>query len=177
MNFDWILQSRKHRTNVNLIVAMSPKKPFSSVMRYIVLWRHLWRYRKMQTLKHGTPRSPISWRLHWYLHHFSPIILWNYMDECALLSKCPSYMCSTLGIPASIDSFEWSIRWNLFTFIHGERRSRNLAHFLRLLIGYWKYLQSIQYVRINSISRSHTVRLHHDHFYQIRKNYKIRVFY
>ena len=65
------------------------------------------------------------------------------------------YMCSTHGIPASVDSFEWSIRGNLFTFIRDERGSRNLAHFLRLLIGYWKYLQLTRYVRINSISRSH----------------------
>ena len=89
-------------------------------------------------------------------------------------------MCSTDGIPASVDSFEhveWSIRGNLFTFIHDERRSRNLAHSLRLLIGYWKYLQSIRYVRINSISRSHTVRLHLDHLYQIIMNYKIHVCY
>ena len=46
----------------------------------------------MQTFKHGTPRSPISWRLHWYLHLFSPTIVYNYMDQCALLSKCPSYI-------------------------------------------------------------------------------------
>ena len=79
------------------------------------------------------------------------------------------YMCRTHGIPASVDSFEWSIRGNLFTFIHDERRSRNLAHFLRLLIGYWKYLQSIRYVRIKSISRSHTARSHIDHLFRITK--------
>ena len=45
-----------------------------------------------KTLKHGTSRSTISWRLHWYLHLFSPIIVYNYMDKCALLSKCPSYL-------------------------------------------------------------------------------------
>ena len=55
MVFEWILKSRKDRTNAESIVAISPKKPFSSVMRYIVLLRHLWRNCINANIKHGTP--------------------------------------------------------------------------------------------------------------------------
>ena len=53
-----------------------------------------------------------------------------------------------------------------FVYIHSRWKK---VTFLRLLIGYWKYLQSIQYVRINSISRSHTVRPHLDHLFVSNK--------
>ena len=49
----------------------------------IVLWRHLWRYCINANIKTWYPRSPISWRLHWYLHLLSPIIVYIHMDECA----------------------------------------------------------------------------------------------
>ena len=53
----------------------------------------------MQTLKHSTSRIPISWSLHWYLYlFFSDHCLQSYMDECALLSKCPSYISATAAL-------------------------------------------------------------------------------
>ena len=44
-----------HRTNADLIGAISPKKPFSSIMRYRVLWRHLWHYRINANIKNMVP--------------------------------------------------------------------------------------------------------------------------
>ena len=80
----------------------------------------------MQTLKHGTPRSPISWRIHWYLHLFSPIIVKNYMDECALLSKCPSYY---RRLQATKKSSHWFC--NLFHFWENfSVFMRNVSEFL-----------------------------------------------
>ena len=58
MIFDWILQSRKHRTNAELIVVIRPKKPFSSVMRLIALWRNLWRYCINANIKTWYPEKP-----------------------------------------------------------------------------------------------------------------------
>ena len=58
MIFDWNLRSRKHRTNADLIGAISPKKPFSSIMWYTVLWRHLWRYHINANIKTEYPQKP-----------------------------------------------------------------------------------------------------------------------
>ena len=89
MIFDWILRSRKHRTNADLIGAISPKKPFSSIMWYIVLWRHLWRYRINANIKT------------WYLQKpniltFTLIPSSFFSDHCEKLYR---WMCITFQMP------------------------------------------------------------------------------
>ena len=89
MVFDWILQSRTQRTNADLIVTISPKKPFSSVMRYIVLWRHSWRYRINTNIQT------------WYSQksHILTITLipsYFFSDHCVKLYGC---MCITFQMP------------------------------------------------------------------------------
>ena len=89
MIFDSILQSRKHRTNADLKVAISQKKPFSSVMRYIVLWRHLWRYPINANMKTWYPQKP-------HIMTFTLIPSSFFSDHCV---KLYGWMCITFQMP------------------------------------------------------------------------------
>ena len=89
MIFDWNLRSRKHRTNADLIGAISPKKPFSSIMRYIVLWRHLWRYRTNANVKIWYPQKPD-------ILTFTLIPSSFFSDHCVKLYR---WMCITFQMP------------------------------------------------------------------------------
>ena len=89
MIFDWNLRSRKDRTNANLIGAISPKKPFSSIMRYIVLWRHLWRYRINANIKTWYPQKP-------HILTFTLIPSSFFSDHCVKLYR---WMCITFQMP------------------------------------------------------------------------------
>ena len=89
MIFDWNLRSRKHRTNADLIGAISPKKPFSSIMRYIVLWRHLWRYRINANIKTWYPQKP-------HILTFTLIPSSFFSDHCVKLYR---WMCITFQMP------------------------------------------------------------------------------
>ena len=89
MIFDWNLRSRKHRTNAHLIGAISPKKPFSSIMRYIVLWRRLWRYRINVNIKTWYPQKP-------HILTFTLIPSSFFSDHCVKLYR---WMCITFQMP------------------------------------------------------------------------------
>ena len=89
MIFDLILQPRKHRTNVDLKVAISPKKPFSSVMRYMVLWRHLWRYPINANVKTWYSQKP-------HIMTFTLIPSSFFSDHCV---KLYGWMCITFQMP------------------------------------------------------------------------------
>ena len=100
MIFDWILQSRKDRTNADLIVAISPKKPFSSVMRYIILWRHLWRYRINANVKTWYPQKP-------HILAFTLIPSSFFSDHCV---KFYGWMCITFQMPLVLfHSYLWNM--------------------------------------------------------------------
>ena len=89
MIFDWNLRSRKHRTNADLIGAISPKKPFSSIMRYMVLWRHLWRYRINANIETWYPQKP-------HILTFTLIPSSFFSDHCV---KLYGWMCITFQMP------------------------------------------------------------------------------
>ena len=89
MIFDWNLISRKHKTNADLIGAISPKKPFSSIMRYIVLWRHLWRYHINANIKTWYPQKP-------HILTFTLIPSSFFSDHCVKLYR---WMCITFQMP------------------------------------------------------------------------------
>ena len=55
------------RAFLRTMFRMNDHKIVDSVVSILNIWKEI---ASMQTLKHGTPRNPISWRLHWYLHLF-----------------------------------------------------------------------------------------------------------
>ena len=130
MIFDWNLRPRKHRTNADLIGAISPKKPFSSIMRYIVLWRHLWRYRINANIKTWYPQKP-------HILTFTLIPSSFFSDHCVKLYR---WMCITFQMPlvylrwtSCLISFVWdqstcqerqNTKWKILA--HSDTRIHNL---------------------------------------------------
>ena len=105
--FDWNLRSRKHRTNADLIGAISPKKPFSSIMRYMVLWRHLWRYRINANIKTWYTQKP-------HILTFTLIPSSFFSDHCVKLYR---WMCITFQMPLVflfMSNFRWLLLLPLF---------------------------------------------------------------
>ena len=128
MIFDWNLRSRKHRTNADLIGAISPKKPFSSIMRYIVLWRQLWRYRINTNMKTWYPQKP-------HILTFTLIPSSFFSDHSVKLYR---WMCITCQMPLVIykkaqhESMTLSLRQSWCSII--------LHSFIKHIMS-WNYLK------------------------------------
>ena len=126
MIYDWNLRSRKHRTNAHLIGAISPKKRFSSIMRYIVLWRHLWRYRINANIKTWYPQKP-------HILTFTPIPSSFFSDHCVKLYR---WMCITFQMPLVYDLPQIKGSWHAYSTnkaISVDTKVCHLHHDLLLL--------------------------------------------